>query len=52
MRLMLTQQQYVFYILHGVGMSSCKCIDIPISSSSSKLAMLSGDLYSDSTCYK
>jgi hypothetical protein len=52
MRLMLTQQQYIFDILHGVGMSSCKCIDIPIYSSSSKLAMLSGDLYSNSTCYK
>jgi len=50
MRILLHQQKYVLDIIWRAGMSSCKSVDTP-SSSSSKLVILSSVSYSDSTKY-
>ena len=51
MGLMLSQYKYTIDIIQRVGMSSCKAVNIP-ASSSSKLLLSSDTRYSDPTSYK
>jgi histone deacetylase 1/2 len=45
MSIMLWQDKYILDILHNVGMSSCKPVDTPISTT--KVVMLSDGMFSN-----